>query len=141
MATRSTIAVIHNDGRVSQVYCHWDGYLEGVGRTLIEHYNSLELAEELMTLGDLSVLGTEIGRQHDFDALSKDIGDVCTAYGRDRGETGTEARVFATVKEYLGNCQSEEYDYLFQTGEWFYVSHEQENFALVGRSLKQLEKE
>lgn len=141
MATRSTIAVIHDNGTVSQIYCHWDGYLEGVGRTLVSHYNSLELAERLVALGDLSTLGAEIGEKHDFDALSKDIGDVCTAYGRDRGETDTEARVFATVKEYLDNCQSEEYNYLFQTGEWFYVSYEQEKFALVGRSLKQLERE
>ena len=27
MATRSTIAMEQPDGRVMQIYCHWDGYL------------------------------------------------------------------------------------------------------------------
>ena len=29
MATTSTIAVQHTDGTVSQIYCHFDGYLSG----------------------------------------------------------------------------------------------------------------
>ncbi len=42
MATRSRIGVMLDDGSVKQVYCHFDGYVEGVGLTLIENYDSIE---------------------------------------------------------------------------------------------------
>ena len=56
MATRSTIAVMHEDGTISQVYCHYDGYVQGVGKTLVEHYNTSELAEKLVSHGSISAL-------------------------------------------------------------------------------------
>jgi len=48
MATRSRIGVMMDDNTIKQVYCHWDGYVEGVGLTLIENYDSIELAKELI---------------------------------------------------------------------------------------------
>jgi hypothetical protein len=139
MATRSTIAVIHDNGTVSQIYCHWDGYVQGVGRKLALHYSKLSEAERLVELGDLSVLGSEIGEKHDFEGISKDIGDVCTAYGRDRGEQGTDARVFPTIENYLRGGQMEEYNYLFQSGEWFYAPQILKNFRSVNKSIQHLE--
>ena len=38
MATRSAIGISHG-GVIKSVYCHWDGYLAGVGRTLLESYS------------------------------------------------------------------------------------------------------
>jgi len=55
MTTRSRIAIENQDGTVTSIYCHWDGYLSGVGKTLFEHYDR-EKTEKLMELGDISAL-------------------------------------------------------------------------------------
>ena len=56
MATRSRIAIENQDGTVTSIYCHFDGYLAGVGKKLFNHYDR-EKTEKLMELGDISVLG------------------------------------------------------------------------------------
>jgi hypothetical protein len=72
MSTRSCIGIIHANGSIEGVYCHYDGRPEGVGATLTNHYNSSKLARELVELGNLSSLG---------DTLAETV-----AYARDRGE-------------------------------------------------------
>jgi len=71
MATRSRIAIENENGTVTSIYCHFDGYLRGVGKTLFEHYDR-EKTEKLMELGDISVLG-----ESTLDTI---------AYHRDRNE-------------------------------------------------------
>jgi hypothetical protein len=71
MATRSRIAIENQDGTVDSIYCHFDGYISGVGKTLFEHYDQEKL-EKLLELGDISTLG-------------KSTEDT-EAYHRDRGE-------------------------------------------------------
>jgi hypothetical protein len=71
MATRSRIAIENQDGTVKSIYCHFDGYLSGVGKKLFEHYDR-EKTEKLMELGDISVLG-----ESTLDTI---------AYHRDRNE-------------------------------------------------------
>ena len=74
MTTRCLIGNVNQDSSVTTVYCHADGYPEGVGKTLTENYIDADLVEELLDLGDLSYLGRTIESQH-----------TC-AYMRDRGE-------------------------------------------------------
>lgn len=107
MATRSYICLRQDNRALLSIYCHWDGYPEGVGKTLANHYTTREKVEELMKLGDLSSLGEEIGYKHDFD---KHIPSICKAYGRDRGETNVEAKE-RTLKEMFNNWA--EYIYIF----------------------------
>lgn len=38
MSTRSAIIRKTEDGSYEGIYCHFDGYLAGVGKTLQEHY-------------------------------------------------------------------------------------------------------
>jgi hypothetical protein len=71
MATRSRIAIENQDGTVNSVYCHWDGYLSGVGKTLFNHYDQEKL-RKLLELGGLSAL----------EATLEDT----IAYHRNRGE-------------------------------------------------------
>lgn len=100
MGTRSNIAALI-DGKVKVIYCHFDGYIEGVGQDLFDHYNSQERAEELIALGDLSCLGERCDRPegHSYQTPV----DGCTiAYGRDRGEEGTEASQFESLDEWTG---------------------------------------
>ena len=129
MGTRSRIGVMHGD-KVKSVYCHWDGYLEHNGVILQEHYNSAK-ANELVSLGDLSALRAEIGDQHPFSQFEVDDMDredfirttenMCTFYGRDRCETGTEYKVAHTFQEFLeqaDNCGAEYY-YIMKDGVWY----------------------
>ena len=123
MATRSTIAMEQPDGRVMQIYCHWDGYLENNGQILQEHYRDRAKVLALMLLGDLSSLRPEIGMAHDFDAryTDEDLRNNWTcAYGRDRGETGVDARVFKDVAAYQRDANFEEYNYIYRLdGQWY----------------------
>jgi len=59
MATRSTIAMSVPDG-VRAVYCHWDGYPEGVGQTLQDHYSEAIKVAELLEKGDISGLNSTL---------------------------------------------------------------------------------
>lgn len=121
MATRSTIAVVHEDGTVSQIYAHYDGYVSHNGKLLVENYNSILAAEFLINKGDLSVLAERVtpdrDRIHSFEVAQN---GVCVYYGRDRGETGTEPRKFASISDYNLYAQFQEYNYLFVDGQWMY---------------------
>ena len=114
MSTRSRIGIANEDGTVTSIYCHFDGYPEHNGRLLLEHWNDKYLVEHLMNLGDLSVLGKEIGERQNFNQPTS--GNWCLAYGRDRGEQGVDAMEHHSVPYFLYN--GEEYNYLFQDGKW-----------------------
>ena len=94
MATRSTIGVLNGDNSVTSIYCHWDGYPEGVGATLHEHYTETETIANLMALGDLAALGDTIGTQKEFN--TSPLNGECLAYGRDRGEKWATARTYGS---------------------------------------------
>ena len=139
MGTRSRIAVMH--GTVCKsIYCHWDGYLEHNGAILQEHYDSSK-ANHLVALGDLSSLRAEIGEKHAFsqfelpkeevEAFKTLTENMCTFYGRDRGETGIEFKVAQTFDEFLEQCNhcGAEYYYIMEDGQWYYGSmHERDPF-------------
>lgn len=137
MGTRSRIGVMH--GTVCKsVYCHWDGYLEHNGAILQEHYDSSK-ANNLVALGDLSSLRPNIGDKHafsQFEVPAEEVEtfkalteDMCTFYGRDRGESGTEFKVNHTFAEFLEQCDNcgAEYYYIMEDGQWFYGSMHESN--------------
>ena len=129
MGTRSRIGVMHGD-KVKSVYCHWDGYLEFNGRILQEHYDSAK-ANHLVALGDLSSLRQDIGEKHEFspfnqqelslEEFERKFGNMCTFYGRDRGEKGTEWQVATTFDQFLEQCYNSgaEYYYIMKDGVWY----------------------
>jgi hypothetical protein len=124
MSTRSTIAIELADGTVKQVYCHSDGYLSYVGRVLFEHYSDPAKLERLIELGDLSMLGIVIGEKINFnDRLAYNENHQatqCRAYGRDRGETGIEARTFWNFAMYEMTHDREQYAYILRNnGTWY----------------------
>lgn len=59
MSTRSSIAVEHEDGSVTAVYCHFDGYLTGVGEALLVGHDSYDAAVKLTEVGDLSTVNVD----------------------------------------------------------------------------------
>ena len=114
MSTRSYICIEKENGDIQGVYCHSDGYLTYNGAMLIDHYNEREKVEKLISLGDLSILCENIEpdptKPHSFD-YDKRQRNVCVFYGRDRNETGTDARVVEL--EELDNDIWIEYIYIF----------------------------
>jgi hypothetical protein len=102
MGTRSTIALEFADGSVSQVYCHWDGYLDHNGAILKAHYSNPFVLRDLLDLGDFSSLRETVEETKEG------------AYAHSRGETGCEAARYMDVTEYFEECQQEEYDYILR---------------------------
>jgi hypothetical protein len=101
MATRSRIGIQLADESVLSVYHHWDGYPEWLGRILRTHYNSKELATELIDGGDMSTCWSE---------------DKAPEYYSQRGEDCPPV-LDASLEEYLSD--GEEYAYLYTLeGEW-----------------------
>ena len=120
MSTRSRIAAKQEDGTYRSIYCHFDGYPEGVGDTLRTNYTDPAKVEQLIGLGDISSLGAEIGEQHPFDDRSEASAGWCRVYGRDRSETGTEAKTsldFHSLVELTDGCWGE-YLYVYAGGAW-----------------------
>lgn len=122
MSTHSTIAVLHEDGTVSQINCHSDGYLSYNGKLLVTHYNSRLAAEFLVSKGHLSVLGKKVGEKIDFnDSMKYDednFAEQCRYYGRDRGEKNTESNKYASEGDYLDQNPYEDYNYFFNGKLW-----------------------
>ena len=121
MSTRSLICKETTDHKYIGIYCHHDGYPEGVGEVLINYYNDSEKVERLLALGDLSSITARLapndGDEHSFDNPTD---DVCVAYHRDRGEEfrpASEVHI-ETARE---DCWAE-FVYVFGLdGKWRYV--------------------
>jgi len=106
---------------VTASYCHYDGYVEGVGKTLVDSYNNELLASTVATGGYLS-------------SLSND-------YARARAESVhvDPAETYSSVEEYLKegwDYASAHYLYLWDGEAWF-VAGRRDKFTdvetLLGR--------
>ena len=107
MGTRSTIALEFADGTVSQVYCHWDGYLEHNGKILEAHYADPFKLRALVDLGGFSSLCATV------EATAE------TAYTK-RGED-LDVNRYMNIDEYYADCQQEEYDYILTESQGWLV--------------------
>ena len=123
MGTRSNIGIVNEDASVTAIYCHWDGYPSHNGKTLLNRYNDISIVNQLMLLGDLSSLREKLypddSKPHTFQNQQE---DVCVAYGRDRGDTGSDSRTFEDLGEYEHFGSGVDYQYLFEDGKWMYRS-------------------
>ena len=108
MSTRSAIGYMRTDGTVRAVYCHWDGYLSGVGKTLIENYDLIGV-DDLLDLGNISVLADTV--------------EATKFYERDRGEDPVEAREFKSEYEMVDWFSWSEYFYILNDDKWYVSEH------------------
>jgi hypothetical protein len=104
MGTRSLISIKNEDGTYDGVYCHFDGYPTGVGKTLKEYYNNEQIIRELISLGDMSCLNYPI--------------ETCEFYTK-RGEKlhNYKAYELSKLKKQAVDIGCE-YLYTFYKGEW-----------------------
>lgn len=127
MGTRSRIGIMHGDVCKS-VYCHWDGYPEYNGAILNKFYNTSVKANKLVSMGDISSLGADIGQEHEFGIRNEyvevdgnEYAKECTFYGRDRGENNVEFKTTQTFEQFLDQVKGcgAEYYYIMAHGEWY----------------------
>lgn len=118
MATRSAIGIL-NSNNVRSVYCHFDGYLEGVGETLVNHYTDKKKINSLIDLGSISVLGEELEAEGEHTFREPEEG-VTVAYGRDRGED-VEINTMSYPRGSSYEDILEKLYNFYQTGEYVYL--------------------
>ena len=90
MSTRSNIALVKGGGTVEAIYCHHDGYPEGIGQTLAKCYGEEEEVAAMLDLGDMSILA---------DTL-----ETCVFYHRDFGGENTAENTRAVRYASLAEC-------------------------------------
>ena len=113
MSTRSNIAIEDEKGKIHAIYVHSDGYPNGIGHCLLNHYSSFKVAKELFKFGNASSLG---------DTLKE-----CSFYARDWGRDEEKARTYNNEWCFLNALSGDifiEYVYLFKKNEWFVSSQE-----------------
>jgi hypothetical protein len=143
MSTRSSIAIKHGTV-IKAVYCHFDGYLDYVGRVLHNHYQASPKVNNLIALGDLSVLGTELGEQHEFDNRGScnehGFQNQCTFYTRDRGEN-TPFSTYGSEQEWIRdlNGAGVEYYYLYDSGVWYVDKGGYNDFVPLNKKIERLD--
>ena len=127
MATRSRIGLMLEDETIKHSYCHFDGYPDGVGSILVQHYNTQEKVEELLSYGDMSYLTSELHPEGEHSFEKPEQG-VTVFYNRDRGETDVDS-VVTTMDEYLSVKYASciDYQYVYSGGQWWVYNNLKKN--------------
>jgi len=105
MSTRSIIAIEKEDKKVVSVYCHFDGYLKGVGQTLIDNYSDYAKTEKLLK-GSMSSLGKTIQETKYYEGGNKE--DLPSVYNNE----------FCLMYDLKSDCYIE-FIYLFRNNKWY----------------------
>jgi|TARA_B100001778_G_C18400008_1_gene543774 hypothetical protein len=100
MATRALIGFLDDDNQFVSTYNHYDGYEEGLGKALLNHYNDEREAEKVASTGYISSIDIETGEinskydeEPNYKVIDTDdaftagmmIGDEIDSYGADYG--------------------------------------------------------
>jgi len=108
---------------------NYDGYIGHTGRMLVEHYNDAERAKALIALGDLSFLDKSI-ECPDGHTFAKRVKGYTLAYGRDRGETGTDPQSTNSWLMFL-HANKNIIKYVFDGDAWFMCRRKSTNLSLL----------
>ena len=128
MSTNAIIAIKNfTDGVIKFTTLNWDGYLDGAGKILLDHYQSPGKIHSLINEGQISSLGKDIGIKNDFDNRNKDI---CCFYHRDRNEDKRGPWSYNNIKGFIeeesGNYS---YIYCYIDNDWFYLDQSIKEFV------------
>ena len=101
MSTRSLIAIVNSSDNIRAIYCHFDGYVTGVGATLYENYQDVDKLNKLIDLGDISSL--------------KETVETAVAYARDRHENYAELKpkTYSNALQLLSDGRTRGVDYIY----------------------------
>lgn len=117
MSTPCTIGILNKDYSIDCIYCHNDGYSDYMMNMLATHYNTAELAQSLINLGNLSRVQAKLTpttKTHSFDHPES---GVTIAYTRDRGEDWNNAKPthYDDIDDFNQSDESKYYTYVFDT--------------------------
>lgn len=110
MSTRCLIGMENEENIITFIYCHHDGYPEGVGKYLKEYYNNEEIIKKLLSLGAISGLGSTIER------TAKE------AYNDENTRTAHSR------KDFVKSQSDANYYYLWKNDRWLMSSGNPEEF-------------
>lgn len=134
MSTHAEIMLVDSNNIVTGIYCHFDGYLDGVGATLLKHYSDLDKVKDLIALGSISYLekSIECPLGHSFNTPIK---GYTVAYHRDRGEYFYQSRG-VIENGIIKNIVFEQYNYVYfeSDSEWYLKS--KDNLTLLSTLIR-----
>jgi hypothetical protein len=129
MATRSIIAAEFDaemGGNIVATYCHYDGYLQGVGTTLLRNFNDSESAFAISDMGYLSSLYDSVEENADPEKFGE------RAHAND-----DEPNYFEDLADIEANMTNygAEFAYVFKDGKWFvFDRYDNPNWVLLDRT-------
>ena len=115
MGTSCSVAKISCDGEIEVIYGHWDGYPSGVGKFLLNYYNTQEMVDKLINLGGFSQLQSSIEKPYGH-SFNTPVPGYSVFYGRDKGEQSS-ATQYASYEEAMDDY-SQSYNYLWDGAQW-----------------------
>ncbi len=124
MSTNAYIYIKRDENSYEGIYCHYDGYISGVGATLYKFYDDVGKINQLINLGDISSLDKECSNIPKYETFS-DFGrgiripGYTFAYHRDAKEPKRKSS-YLTLEEIK---KSNTYSYIWNnnTQSWFFV--------------------
>ena len=104
MATRATIGYLNPDNTITTTYNHYDGYPEGLGVALKNHYNTNEKAKEVANMGYVSYIDAETGNiEANNKSAPQTVGDddlvSSIQYFKDQASEGDYAYLWVPQNE------------------------------------------
>jgi len=109
MATRATIGYLNPDNTITTTYNHYDGYPEGLGVALRNHYNTNEEAKEVVNMGYVSYIDAETGN--------------IEANNKSAPQTVGDGDLVSSIQYFKDQASEGDYAYLWvpQNEEWMYA--------------------
>jgi len=133
MSSPWLIGVLNEDGTVRSISVHCDGGVQHGGRILHAHYLTMPKIAALIELGNLSILGPEIGKEHDWDEYRDTMSNPdgmyqrgwCNSRLRDRKYWWDTPVTFNSEQEYRRETSYGDWEqvYLFKSGEWWLIDY------------------
>lgn len=105
MSTNALVAFSRSDGSIVSSYVHYDGYVTGVGETLLEYYND-----------ESSALGVSVGGY--YSSLSSDVNS--SLEGSVHTEEPEMFDSFGEFRDYAEENSHLEFVYLWLDGRWIF---------------------
>ena len=110
MATRALIGFLDDDKQLVGTYNHYDGYPDGLGKTLVKHFNDEDAAEKLAAIGYIS-------------SIDPDSGDIDSKYDQepyykvvDADDAYTAGSMIGDAVDYFGGDYG--YVWIKELGKW-----------------------
>ena len=110
--THARIGIKNDDGTITSIYCHSDGYVEFVGNKLYKNYTTKEQVMELIRGGNISTLGENYSK--------------CSVYMRDwKGETWdiNAPYISKDMDSYIKDFKFYSWFYFFDNGKWYVFTY------------------